>query len=182
MKIYTKRGDKGQTQLIGGDKVFKNHLRIEAYGTVDELNSHLGLIRDAVKNESLQEFLKIIQDDLFTIGSHLATSPGSNFKLPVLSDSSISEMEKQMDEFTAVLPELRSFILPGGNLESSYCQIGRSVCRRAERKVVELSQHEQVEPVIIQYLNRLSDFLFVLARKVLHDSGCEEIKWTPRNS
>ncbi len=180
MKIYTKKGDEGLTSLIGGDRVSKNHLRIEAYGTVDELNSFVGVVRDQLKSEADRNLLKEIQDDLFVIGSHLASSPNSKMKLPDIAEDDILKLEYAIDRMNESLEDLKSFILPGGNPISSFCHVARCVCRRAERRVVEISQTEKTDPLIIKYLNRLSDFLFVLARKILKDFNGEETKWTPR--
>ncbi|MCY1515496.1 Cob(I)yrinic acid a,c-diamide adenosyltransferase [compost metagenome] len=181
MKIYTKTGDKGQTSLIGGTRVPKYHLRIEAYGTVDELNSYIGLIGCQPVAGHHQAILKEIQDRLFTIGSSLAADPErSKMKIPDLLESDIVLLEKEMDEMNHHLPELRHFILPGGDTVVSYCHIARCVCRRAERLAVHLSEDSFVEPKVIIYLNRLSDFLFVLARKLNSDNGLPEHIWEPR--
>ena len=181
MKIYTKKGDTGTTQLLGGKRVPKDHLRIEAYGTVDELNSWLGLIRDQINDSHSQIVLKEIQDRLFTAGSMLASDPDkSSMKIPDLIESDIELLEKEMDKMEEILPELKSFVLPGGNSVNATCHIARCVCRRVERLVVTLNLSEQVDPIILKYLNRLSDYLFVLARKASFDSGSEEILWQPR--
>ena len=181
MKIYTKKGDKGQTSLIGGTRVMKSHVRIEAYGTVDELNSYIGLVRDSVTGDELRALLKEIQDRLFTIGSALAADPEhSRMKLPDLKEDDIMLLEKEIDRMNDVLPPLTNFILPGGHTVVSYCHVTRCVCRRAERLTVNLSEKELVEPLVIQYLNRLSDYLFVLARYQGHLLKAEEITWKPR--
>ncbi len=181
MKIYTKTGDKGQTSLIGGVRVPKHHLRIEAYGTVDELNSYVGLIRDQDIKENYKTILKEIQDRLFTVGSSLASDPEkSKMKIPDFHQEDISLLENQMDEMNAELPELKNFILPGGHSIVSYCHLARVVCRRAERLTVHLSESSYVDELVIQYLNRLSDYLFVLGRKIAHDLNVEEYKWIPR--
>jgi cob(I)alamin adenosyltransferase len=180
MKIYTKKGDKGSTSLIGGVKVSKSNLRIHSYGTVDELNSFIGIIRDSYADSHANHILYNIQNLLFTIGSHLASDPiKSKMKLPEISELDITVLEKEIDAMNEILPELTHFILPGGNLSSSYCHVGRTVCRRAERLVVELGENEPVDPIIIKYINRLSDYLFVLARKISFDAGAEEVKWLP---
>ena len=181
MKIYTKTGDQGQTSLIGGVRVSKHHIRIEAYGTVDELNCYIGLIRDQeIKNE-YKDYLKEIQDRLFTIGSSLASDPEkSKMKIPDLHEEDITFLENQMDEMTATLPELRNFILPGGHTIVSYCHLARVVCRREERITVHLSEVSYVDEMGIRYLNRLSDYLFTLSRKIASDLGVEEYKWIPR--
>ncbi len=181
MKIYTKNGDKGTTSLIGGTRVPKHSLRIESYGTVDELNSYIGLIRDQAIDEKYKIQLLEIQDRLFTIGSSLAADPEkSKMKLPDLIDSDVQFLEDKMDEMDEQLPELKFFILPGGNTTVSYCHLARCVCRRAERITTNLDEHEFVAPIVMQYLNRLSDYLFVLGRKIALDLGAEEQAWRPR--
>jgi cob(I)alamin adenosyltransferase len=181
MKIYTKTGDKGQTSLIGGTRVPKHHLRIESYGTVDELNSYIGLIRDQQVSEYQQNLLKEIQDRLFTIGSALASDPvKSKMKIPDLHQEDIELLEKEIDTMTAELPELRHFILPGGSNAVSFCHLARCVCRRAERICVHLSEDSFVDEKVMVYLNRLSDYLFVLSRKLCFDNQIEENKWIPR--
>jgi len=184
-KIYTKTGDQGKTSLIGGTKIFKNDLRIETYGTIDELNSWIGFVSDAVNDFSANHILKEIQDRLFTIGSSLACDPEKESKLliPDLHEDDISLLEKEMDTMNETLPEMKHFILPGGHSSASITHIARSVCRRAERYCVNLSLHKgDVEPLIIKYLNRLSDYLFVLARYVSHLHNVPEIVWVPRIS
>jgi len=181
MKIYTKKGDTGTTQLIGGTRVPKHHQRIEAYGTVDELNSWIGWVSDQIAVVSTKEVLKEIQDRLFTIGSQLASDPiTSKMKVPDLQESDIELLENEMDKMNEVLPEMKSFILPGGHVANSTCHVARCVCRRTERLVTHLNETETIEPLIIKYLNRLSDYLFVLARKISADSGAEEVPWKPR--
>lgn len=181
MKIYTKTGDQGFTSLIGGVRVPKHHLRIEAYGTVDELNSYIGLIRDQEIAEVHKDSLKEIQDRLFTIGSSLASDPEkSKMKIPDLYEKDIEFLENEMDKMTETLPELKNFILPGGHTTVSYCHLARVVCRRAERITVHLSEVSFVDEMAIRYLNRLSDYLFTLSRKIAQDLGVEEYKWIPR--
>ena len=181
MKIYTKTGDKGQTSLIGGTRVPKYHLRIEAYGTVDELNSYLGLIMCQNIDSHHQQLLKEIQDRLFTVGASLAADPEkSKMKIPDLHEADILLLESEMDAMNEVLPPLKHFVLPGGNTVVSYCHIARCVCRRAERLTVELTQDSFVEEKVTIYLNRLSDYLFVLARKLTMDFNAEENIWIPR--
>jgi cob(I)alamin adenosyltransferase len=181
MKIYTKNGDKGTTSLIGGTRVPKHSLRIESYGTVDELNSYVGLIRDQDIDKIYKTQLLEIQDRLFTIGSSLAADPEkSKMKLPDLIKSDVQFLEDKMDEMDEQLPELKFFILPGGNTTVSYCHLARCVCRRAERITTNLDEHEFVAPIVMQYLNRLSDYLFVLGRKIAFDLGAEEQAWRPR--
>lgn len=181
MKIYTKTGDGGLTSLIGGTRVPKYDLRIESYGTVDELNSYIGMIRDQDINSTYKDILKEIQDRLFTIGSSLASDPEkSKMKIPDLHFSDISMLENEIDSMNAVLPELKHFILPGGSQAVSYCHISRCVCRRAERIIVHLNTESFVDEKVIIYLNRLSDYLFVLARKLCFDSNVSENQWLPR--
>jgi cob(I)alamin adenosyltransferase len=181
MKIYTKTGDKGLTSLIGGTRVPKYHLRIESYGTVDELNSYIGLIRDQEITHHDKDFLKEIQDRLFTIGSSLAADPEkSKMVIPDLNPEDIEALEKEMDEINLQLPELKHFILPGGSTIISYCHVARCVCRRAERLTVHLAEESPVDDKVIVYLNRLSDYLFTLARKVANDHKVAENEWIPR--
>lgn len=181
MKIYTKTGDKGETSLIGGTRVPKSHLRIEAYGTIDELNSWIGLIRDQQINDLSIKALLEIQDRLFTIGSLLAADPEkSKMKLPEIIDVDITFLEKQIDVMNETIPELKSFILPGGHTTVSYCHIARCVCRRAERLIVHLNEENPVEGKIIIYINRLSDYLFTLARFLGHKIQATETPWNPR--
>ena len=181
MKIYTKTGDKGTTSLIGGTRVSKAHLRINSYGTVDELNSCIGLLRDQPINENRKDLLKEIQDRLFTIGSHLAMDyEVSKKQLPDLLASDVTLLENEMDAMDAKLPELRHFILPGGHQSVSFAHVARTVCRRAERMIVELNGEEEVDDLIVVYMNRLSDFLFVLSRMMALELNIEEVKWHPR--
>lgn len=183
MKIYTKTGDKGQTSLVSGKRVAKYHLRIESYGTVDELNAYIGLLRDQEVNQARKDELKEIQDRLFTIGSLLASEPDNQKKkVPDLYEADIEFLENKIDEMDAALPPMRFFILPGGHQSISVGHIARTVCRRAERLVLKLSQEEEIVEgeLITRYLNRLSDYLFVLCRKMHQDLGVEEIAWKPR--
>lgn len=182
-KIYTKTGDKGATSLIGGIRVAKNHIRIESYGTIDELNSFLGMVNDMTVHQEINDWLREVQDRLFTIGSVLATSPEKKvrMKLPDLHAEDVQWLEQRIDEMNAVLPEMRSFILPGGNVAASTAHVARCVCRRAERICVSMhEQNEELPELIIQYLNRLSDFLFVLARYITKINGAQEIAWRAR--
>ena len=180
MKIYTKKGDKGETGLLGGTRVKKSHIRIESYGTVDELNSWIGLIRDQKIDSHSKEILIHIQDRLFTIGSHLASDPSKKgMKIPEVREEDVTILENEMDKMNESLPEMKSFVLPGGHTTVSYCHIARCICRRAERCTVDLAQNDKVEDLIIKYLNRLSDYLFVLSRKLSHDLKAEEIPWKP---
>jgi cob(I)alamin adenosyltransferase len=175
-KIYTKTGDTGETGLYGGARVPKFHPRVEAYGTVDELNSYIGLVRDLIEPPQYRDVLKAIQDRLFTIGAVLASDPEKNMRAPDLKESDIQLLENQIDSMESALPALKNFILPGGHPTVSYCNIARTVCRRAERLVVALN----VDPLSIIYLNRLSDYLFVLGRKIGQDLGVEEVIWKSR--
>lgn len=181
MKIYTKTGDKGVTSLIGGTRVAKYHIRIESYGTVDELNSYIGLISDQDIAQHDKVLLKQIQDRLFTIGSSLASDPEkSKMVIPDLHLADIELLEKEMDVMNEKLPELRHFILPGGSNAISYCHIARCVCRRAERITVQLAEESFVDEKVNIYLNRLSDYLFTLGRKIAHDGKIPENQWIPR--
>ncbi|GAB4140246.1 MAG: cob(I)yrinic acid a,c-diamide adenosyltransferase [Bacteroidia bacterium] len=181
MKIYTKTGDKGQTSLIGGTRVPKHHIRIESYGTVDELNSWIGVLRDSVTDASVTPVLIEIQDRLFTIGSLLAADPEKNkMALPQISESDISYLEKEIDAIDKEVPPMKSFVLPGGNIVVSYCHVARCVCRRAERNVIHLSDTAPVSEDILKYLNRLSDYLFMLSRALAHRMQAPEIPWKPR--
>ena len=181
MKIYTKTGDKGETSLIGGTRVKKHHVRIESYGTVDELNSYIGLVRDQEVNAGRKDLLKEIQDRLFTIGSSLASDPEkSKMKIPDLHAEDITLLETEIDKMNETLPELRVFILPGGHQSVSFCHLARVVCRRAERLVIALQEESFVSDLVIQYLNRLSDYLFVLSRMMAHELNAEEVPWKPR--
>jgi len=181
MKIYTKKGDTGNTGLIGGTRVPKSSLRIEAYGTIDELNSWIGVMRDKEIDADYKPQLIEIQDRLFTIGSSLASDPEkSNMKIPDLLESDIEQLEKWMDDMDSLLPEMRFFVLPGGNQSVSFCHVARCVCRRAERIIVDLNAHEYVAEIVMKYINRLSDYLFVLSRKISQDLKVDEQAWRPR--
>ena len=185
MKIYTKTGDKGSTSLIGGTKVSKSHMRIEAYGTVDELNSYVGLCRDLLDNEEMRAELQEIQDRLFTIGSSLACDPNKEplLKIPDLKESDLQFLEQSIDKMNEVLPVMKSFILPGGHPTVSHFHVARCICRRAERACVRLqAENQEIEPLIIKYLNRLSDYLFVVARFCGHNLNVAEIPWKARVS
>ncbi len=182
-KIYTKTGDKGTTSLIGGTKVSKAHLRIEAYGTVDELNSYIGLCKDLLTDKNCTSLLQEIQDRLFTIGSALACDPEkeTKMKIPDLKEEDVLLLEKEMDAMNDVIPAMKSFILPGGHPAISHLHIARCICRRAERCCVRLEiEKKEVEPIIPKYLNRLSDYLFVLARYTGHLLNIADIPWKPR--
>ncbi|MCP9757605.1 cob(I)yrinic acid a,c-diamide adenosyltransferase [Lacihabitans sp. CCS-44] len=180
-KIYTKTGDKGTTSLIGGTRLPKDDIKIEAYGSVDELNAWIGVLADAPENKNRNAFLKEIQDRLFTIGAELASEPEQNKKkLPELFESDIEVLEKEMDLYNEVIPTLRAFVLPGGYPLVSFAHVARTVCRRSERQVIKLSHNEEVNALIIKYLNRLSDYLFVLSRKITQEQNAPEIAWKPR--
>ncbi|MGY3792898.1 cob(I)yrinic acid a,c-diamide adenosyltransferase [uncultured Aquimarina sp.] len=188
MKIYTKTGDKGTTALFGGTRVPKHHIRIDSYGTVDELNSHIGLIRDQKIDELSKNILVKIQDRLFTVGAVLATDPEKailksgkkRLNIPTISSEDITLLETEMDRMNESLPPMTHFVLPGGHQTVSFCHIARCVCRRAERLATALYEISPFEETTLQYLNRLSDYLFVLARKLSHDLQAEEIKWIPQ--
>lgn len=190
MKIYTKTGDKGITALFGGTRVPKHHIRIESYGTVDELNSHLGLIRDQDINQHYKNILMHIQDRLFTIGAILATDPEKNIlkngkerlNIPKISSKDIERLEHEMDVMNEALPPMTHFVLPGGHQTVSFCHIARCVCRRAERLAVALNDIAPLDSNTLIYLNRLSDYLFVLARKLSYDLQANEIKWIPEKT
>lgn len=181
MKVYTKKGDSGTTQLIGGTRVPKSSLRIEAYGTVDELNSHIGLIRDQdIKQLHIDQLLEI-QDRLFTLGSLLAADPDTTkMKLPTIDEKDITFLEEAIDEMEKELEPMKNFVLPGGHSTVSFTHIARCVCRRAERIITDLDHNSPVDPVILAYMNRLSDYLFVLSRKFSKDLNAVEQPWKPR--
>jgi len=187
MKIYTKTGDKGKTSLFGGVRVSKHNIRIEAYGTVDELNSYIGLIRDQKIDAHTAKILLIIQHELFTLGSMLATPPEKKvlksgkerLNISKINITSIEALENEIDKMNEILPEMTHFVLPGGHTTVSFCHIARCICRRAERITTQLNEESTVEPEILEYLNRLSDYLFVLARKLTFDNNAQEIKWIP---
>jgi len=181
VKVYTKKGDQGTTGLIGGTRVLKSSLRIDAYGTVDELNAYIGLIRDVVEDENIMKQLLEIQDRLFTMGSLMAADPiKSRMKLPTLTQQDVQNIETWIDEMDAQIEPMRSFVLPGGHTTVSFCHIARCVCRRAERIAVNLNQTEPLDGILIQYLNRLSDYIFTLGRKLAHDLKIIETPWVPR--
>jgi cob(I)alamin adenosyltransferase len=184
MKIYTKTGDQGTTALFGGKRVSKADLRIDTYGTVDELNSHIGLVRDQPVNADNSDRKKVlveIQDRLFTIGSILATEPGNTkVKVPSLSEADVVFLENEIDAMESTLPAMKFFVLPGGHQSVSFCHVARTVCRRTERLSIALNSQETIDPLVIKYLNRLSDFLFVLSRKMTQDLNAEEVAWKPK--
>ena len=185
LKIYTKTGDAGNTSLIGGTKVPKSHIRIETYGTVDELNSYIGFCNDQLQDEASRAMLREIQDRLFTIGSSLACDPDKEpkMKMPDLLETDVTLLEKEIDRMNDTLTPMKFFILPGGHIAVSSLHIARCICRRAERLCVHLQQEKLfVDPLVIKYLNRLSDYLFVLSRYTGHLLSVEEIPWKPRIS
>lgn len=181
MKVYTKKGDKGKTSLIGGKIVLKTHPRIDAYGTVDELLSYIALIRDMTTDETVRGELLEIEDSLMVCAAVLATDcEDCGVKIPELSENSIVKLEKSIDAMELVLPPLKSFVLPGGQILSSHCHVARTICRRAEREIIRLLPELFVPDAVIKFINRLSDYLFVLSRKVLHDFNQKDIVWKPR--
>ena len=190
MKIYTKTGDKGTTALFGGTRVPKYHLRIESYGTVDELNSYIGLIRDQKIDELTQKTLVKIQHDLFTLGAMLATPPEKEtlkngkerLNIPKIEAETIDFLENEIDRMNNLLPQMTHFVLPGGHQTVSFCHVARCVCRRAERLSVALNDEEGINEAVLKYLNRLSDYLFVLARKLTQDLSAQEVKWIPEKN
>ncbi|HYF70173.1 MAG TPA: cob(I)yrinic acid a,c-diamide adenosyltransferase [Ohtaekwangia sp.] len=182
MKIYTRTGDEGSTSLFGGKRVSKSDLRINTYGTIDELNAWIGVLRDQGANANRIDFLIQIQDRLFTIGSILATEPGNTkVKIPAMKEADILQLENGIDVMDQTLPPMRHFVLPGGHPAVSFGHVARTVCRRAERMVIELHHTEAVNPYVIKYLNRLSDYLFVLCRMMAHESRITETPWLPQS-
>ena len=179
-KIYTKTGDKGETSLFGGSRLPKSHLRIESYGTVDELNAHIGLLRDHIADERYRTDLKNIQDRLFDLGSNLAMDPSKKLQVPVINEIDVQFLETEMDRMDETLEPLKNFILPGGHPIVSYSHLARTVCRRAERNVVALAQSDEVDEILVRYLNRLSDYFFILGRRMAKDLGVAEITWKGR--
>ena len=179
-KIYTKTGDDGTTGLFGGARLSKDHIRIEAYGTIDELNSFIGWLASHVPDKQIDQLLQTIQSRLFTVGAHLASEPGKNMIVPDLLDEDVLLLEHSIDKMQEMLPSLKHFILPGGSTAVSAAHLARTVCRRAERRCVTLANSSEVHPLIVLYLNRLSDLFFVLARWLAFKEGVEEIKWNPR--
>ncbi|GAB2997518.1 cob(I)yrinic acid a,c-diamide adenosyltransferase [Cyclobacterium sediminis] len=178
MKIYTKTGDKGKTSLFGGTRVNKSHLRIDAYGTIDELNANIGLLKDHIANDIISKVLYKVQDSLFVLGAILATEPEkTGLKLPVFNKEDIRFIEIEIDKMEENLPPLKNFIIPGGHPVVSLAHIARTVCRRAERSMVLLSENSPVDGVLLEYVNRLSDFLFVLGRQLAKELNVNEITW-----
>lgn len=181
MKIYTKTGDQGMTSLYGGMRLPKHDIRIEAYGSVDELNAWIGLMRDQMPLGKAYHTLKEIQDRLFTVGAGLASDPSKDMPVPDIKESDIQALETEIDDMTLRLPPLKHFVLPGGHRSVSEAHITRTICRRAERRVTALHSVQPIDLLIITYLNRLSDYLFVLSRWIAQDVGADEIKWIPRS-
>ncbi len=180
MKTYTRTGDNGTTALIGGKRVKKYNNRIEAYGTADELTAYLGLIRDSISNANIKDQLSVIQNNLMVLGGELAADDDFDLnKIPIVKEHFIIWLEQRIDEFEEELPPLKAFVLPGGHITVSHCHVARTICRRAERKTILLSEEHQISPLVIQYLNRLSDYLFVLSRKLSKDFNADEILWEP---
>ena len=180
MKIYTKTGDEGNTSLLGGKRLPKYHLRIEAYGTVDELNSFLGHLADHEVSQTHQSFIREIQETLFSIGSHLATEPDNSLvKLPEISTTLLESLEESIDRMEEALTPLKNFILPGGHPTNSLAHICRSICRRAERRIAQLHHSSPVDPQILAIFNRLSDWLFVFSRFISAQTQTKEVEWNP---
>ena len=180
MKVYTRTGDNGTTALIGGQRVKKYNNRIEAYGTADELTAYIGLIRDSLNDDNIQDQLSVIQNNLMVLGGELAADDNFDLsKIPSVKDHYIIWLEQRIDEMEDELEPLRAFVLPGGHLAVSHCHVARTICRRAERKAILLSEDHQISNLVIQYLNRLSDYLFVLSRKLSKDFNAKEILWDP---
>lgn len=180
MKIYTRKGDEGNTGLYGGSRLSKSALRIEAYGTIDELNSWIGVLKDQTLHQTEKDILLRVQNSLFVMGSHLSADPSKDgLKLPSFDPDEDSYLEKEIDRMEQGLPEMKNFILPGGHTAVSFAHVARCVCRRAERRVVELHEKEKIDSHFLKYLNRLSDMLFVLSRKIAKDLGAPEIPWQP---
>ncbi|MGB4958636.1 MAG: cob(I)yrinic acid a,c-diamide adenosyltransferase [Saprospiraceae bacterium] len=182
MKIYTKTGDKGDTSLFGGKRISKDDLRIEAYGTVDELNSFIGLLNATFQEATQNYFLTEVQKRLFTIGSNLASDPDKGMITPDILDEDIHVLENAMDTMEELLEPLKNFILPGGDISIGYAHVCRTICRRAERRVIAIDKQHPVDPKIIMYLNRLSDYFFVLSRYIARSKNITEIPWIARKS
>ncbi len=180
MKVYTRTGDKGTTALIGGKRVKKYNDRIEAYGTADELTSYLGLIRDSILDANIKDQISVIQNNLMVLGGELAADDNFDLnKIPTVKNHYIVWLEQRIDELEEELPPITVFVLPGGHMAVSHCHVARTICRRAERRTILLSEEHQISDLIIQYLNRLSDYLFVLSRKLSKDFNVNEILWEP---
>ena len=180
IKIYTKTGDKGQTSLFGGKRLAKSDLRIEAYGTVDELNASVGYLSELLDDSAIIKILFKVQNKLFNIGSKLAVDPAKNFEMPLVDENDVALLEHEIDKMDSEMPPLKSFILPSGHPHGAYAHVTRTVCRRAERRVVALSLESEVDPLIIAYLNRLSDYLFTLSRYIIQIRGGTAVVWDPK--
>lgn len=181
MKIYTKTGDKGTTSLVGGQRVPKNSARLEAYGTVDELNSCIGIVRSCGLNSPEADELIEIQRRLFDVGGNLATDPSDLHIKVCIQEEDIILLEQAIDRMDAEVPPMKAFVLPGGDSRAvSFCHLARTVCRRAERRILDLAEQSQVDGLLVKYINRLSDYLFMLSRKIAHIEGIEEMKWEAR--
>lgn len=181
MKIYTRKGDEGKTGLFGGARIDKDDVQIEAYGTVDELNSWIGIVIDQIDIDNVKQYLIKVQSQLFAFGSVLATAQGKSMPIAIPGTDAIDEMEKQIDAMEDQLPELKNFVLPSGYFQSSFTHVARCVCRRAERRIVSLSRIFEMDPILIQYFNRLSDYLFVLARYLSFRKGVVDVLWDPEH-
>lgn len=177
MKIYTKGGDKGKTSLFDGTRIYKDNIRVEAYGNVDELNTQMGVLICSCEDAKVNHTLTHIQSKLFSLGSILAAGANPTYPLPQIVEADVEYLENHIDNYEAHLPKLTSFVLPGGNMQNAYAHVCRTVCRRAERRVISLSQETDISPLVIQYLNRLSDYFFVLSRKLVYDQGHTEVIW-----
>lgn len=177
--VYTKTGDKGTTSLVGGTRVPKTHIRLEAYGTVDELNSHLGLLITYLADERDRTFVQQVQDKLFAVGSHLATDREKTklHEASIITPQLVETMENEIDWLDEMLPPLSAFVLPGGSRGAAVCHVCRTVCRRAERRILALAEQVEIASELLAYVNRLSDYLFVLSRKINQDEKKEEIFW-----
>ena len=182
IKIYTKTGDTGKTSLVGGTRVSKSHERIEAYGTIDELNAFIGLLKDELSFDEIKENLLNIQENLFVLGSLIAYDGLKKVELPNLKEEDISILEKHIDEMETMLPNLKNFILPGGHIAVSKCHVCRVICRRSERLVIKLSENHEINPLHVKYLNRLSDYFFILSRRLAQLYKVAEIPWVARKS
>ncbi len=180
MKVYTKTGDEGKTSLVGGTRVPKDHIRIECYGTIDELCSWIGLVGDQDISNEHKSVLMEIQDRLFTIESLLASEPENDYNLPQIAENDIKYLEKEIDSLNSKLPPLKSFLMPGGHEIVSQCHLARTVCRRSERLIIRMNREFPVDQLILIYLNRLSDYLFMLSRIICIEKGVDERLWKPR--
>ncbi|MDX1407633.1 MAG: cob(I)yrinic acid a,c-diamide adenosyltransferase [Saprospiraceae bacterium] len=179
LKIYTKTGDAGETSLFGGTRLWKDHMRIEAYGTVDELNASIGYLSEIIQDHRGKELLQEVQNKLFNMGSMLAVDPTKPIEMPPVLEADVARLEEEIDRMEGDIPPLKQFILPSGTPQAAYAHVCRTICRRAERRVVTLARETNVDVTLVTYLNRLSDYLFELARYLNHQEGVVELKWTP---